>query len=172
MTGEAAPRSQILLALLAVVVAACGASHAGAAASKPVATDAPQCPVTIPGDVFAPRPPHPAAYPHAGLAWYGTDGLWTALETNGVYTPRKSVWWSAGFPGGDQEQQPALSVRWRRIDAAAPVIDNDGMATNAFTPEEGWFMIGGIDPEEPGCWEVEASYKGATLSYVYLRLDE
>lgn len=28
-------------------------------------------------------------------------------------------------------------------------------------------MIGGIDPGEAGCWEVEAAYKGATLTYVY-----
>lgn len=28
-------------------------------------------------------------------------------------------------------------------------------------------MIAGIDPNEAGCWEVEATYKGATLSYVY-----
>lgn len=27
-------------------------------------------------------------------------------------------------------------------------------------------MIAGIDPEENGCWEITASYKGATLSYV------
>jgi hypothetical protein len=28
-------------------------------------------------------------------------------------------------------------------------------------------MIAGIDPDEPGCWEVEATYKGASLGYVY-----
>jgi hypothetical protein len=49
------------------------------------------------------------------------------------------------------------------------MVDNDGVATNAFTPEEGCFMIGGIDPEQPGCWVVEASYKGATLTCVYER---
>ncbi|MGH8913442.1 MAG: hypothetical protein ACRDZM_02895, partial [Acidimicrobiia bacterium] len=57
-----------------------------------------------------------------------------------------------------------------RLDTDEPVvIDNGGKATNAFTPEEGWFMIAGGDPNEPGCWEVEATYKGATLSYVYER---
>ncbi len=28
-------------------------------------------------------------------------------------------------------------------------------------------MINGIDPDEPECWEVTATYKGATLGYVY-----
>lgn len=28
-------------------------------------------------------------------------------------------------------------------------------------------MVNGIDPQEPGCWEVTATYRGATLSYVY-----
>lgn len=27
--------------------------------------------------------------------------------------------------------------------------------------------MNGIDPEEPGCWEVTATYRGASLSYVY-----
>ena len=39
--------------------------------------------------------------------------------------------------------------------------------TNAYTPEDRWFMIAGIDPNTPGCWRVTATYKGATLSYVY-----
>ncbi len=30
-------------------------------------------------------------------------------------------------------------------------------------------MIGGIDPDIPGCWEVTATYKGASMSYVYER---
>jgi hypothetical protein len=47
------------------------------------------------------------------------------------------------------------------------VIDNDGKATNAYTPKEGWFIIAGGDPPEPGCWQVEATYKGASLTYVY-----
>ena len=49
------------------------------------------------------------------------------------------------------------------------MIDNDGKATNAFTDEEHSFIIAGFDPTESGCWEVEATYKAATLSYVYER---
>lgn len=29
-------------------------------------------------------------------------------------------------------------------------------------------MIAGLDPNEPGCWQVTSTYKGATLTYVYL----
>jgi hypothetical protein len=50
----------------------------------------------------------------------------------------------------------------------APPIEGE-RSTNAFTPEDGSFMIVGFDPNSPGCWEVTASYKGTTLSYVYER---
>ncbi len=39
--------------------------------------------------------------------------------------------------------------------------------TNASTFEDGVFMIAGIDPEIPGCWQVTATYRDAELSYVY-----
>lgn len=142
-----------------------------------------ECPVTIPpqpGFVAAkpkqvtysehfPAPdPWPREYPHEGMVWYGSEDLWTALAVDGDHSPRKSVWWSVNFPGGIKEGQPHVSVTWTRLDTADPiVIDNGAEATNAFTPEEGWFMIAGGDPEEPGCWEAQATYKGATLSYVY-----
>lgn len=141
------------------------------------------CPVTIPPqpgfdatepeDVtytehFPAPDPWPSQYPHEGMVWYGTEGLWTALAIDGHHSPRKSVWWSVNFPGGAVEEQPDVAVTWTRLDTDQPiVIDNDGKATNAFTPEEGWFMIAGGDPNEPGCWEVEATYKGTTLRYVY-----
>ena len=30
-----------------------------------------------------------------------------------------------------------------------------------------WFLIAGIDPMDPGCWQASAGYKGAELTYVY-----
>jgi hypothetical protein len=140
------------------------------------------CPVTIPPQPgFAPsRPddatysehfpapdPWPAEYPYDAMVWYGTDDLWTALPIDGDYGLRKSVWWSANF-GGISESEPDVWVTWTRLDTDEPVtVDNAGKATNAHTPTEGWFMIAGIDPADPGCWEVTATYKGATLTYVY-----
>jgi len=144
-----------------------------------------ECPVTIPpqpgfgvvkpesvtySEQFPAPDPWPREYPHDGTAWYGSQELWTALATDGDHSPRKSVWWSANFPGGSVEERPDVTVTWTRLDTDQPVvIDNGGKATNAFTVAEGWFMIAGIDPDEAGCWEVEASYKGATLAYVYER---
>lgn len=142
-----------------------------------------ECPVTIPSqpgfvatkpenvtysENFPAPDPWPSEYPNEGEVWYGAEELWTALAIDGDHSPRKSVWWSVNFPGGIVEGQPEVSVTWTRLDTDEPVvIDNGGEATNAFIPEQGWFIIAGIDPDEAGCWEVEATYKGATLSYVY-----
>lgn len=142
-----------------------------------------ECPVTIPpqpgfvatkpekvaySEHFPAPDPWPREYPHEGMVWYGSEGLWTALAIDGDHGGRKSVWWSVNYPGGIVEEQPDVSVTWTRLDTDEPVVtDNGGKATNAFTGAEGWFMIAGIDPNEAGCWGVEASYKGATLGYVY-----
>lgn len=134
-----------------------------AEAAKPEKT----CPVTLPTDSFTPPKPYTAEYPHEELVWYGTDGLWTALALDGRHGPRKGAFWSTAFPGGQKEQRPALEVTWTRLDGDEQRVIEAHDATNAYTVEEGWFMIGGIDPDEPGCWRVDASYKGATLSYVY-----
>lgn len=142
-----------------------------------------ECPVTIPpqpgfaasepekvtySEHFPAPDPWPSEYPHEGMVWYGSEELWTALAIDGDHSPRKSVWWSVNFPGGVEEGEPEVWVTWTRLDSdESAVNDNGGKATNAFTPEEGWFMIAGGDPQEPGCWKVEATYKGASLSYVY-----
>lgn len=137
-----------------------------------------ECPVTIPPQPgFSPPEPWAATYPHEGSVWYGDEELWTVLETDGTYGPRKSVWWSANFPGGAEEERPDLHVTWTRLDTDEPIVfDNEGRATNAHTAAEGWFMIARSDPDltkadvsESGCWRVTAEYKGATLSYVYQR---
>jgi hypothetical protein len=57
-------------------------------------------------------------------------------------------------------------VTWNRLDIETDPLVAD-VGTNAFTAGDGDFMIAGIDPDEPGCWEVTASYKGATVRYVY-----
>lgn len=126
------------------------------------------CPVTV--------PPQPGLTPPEGYppnpvdresVWYGTDELWTPLNKDGGHGPRKSVFWSVNFPGGAVEESPRLFVTLRRLDEGQPeLITNQGEATNAYTVADGWFMIAGFEAE-PGCWEVTASYKGATLSYVY-----
>lgn len=158
-----------------------GAPSPAASKSNPTTTTVADtdCPVTLPNG-FQPSPPedviytkdlpaptpYPVEYPHEGLAWHGTEELWTALPIDGQSEERKSVWWSTNFPGGTVEERPEVHVTWTRLDGKG-TLDNGGEATNAYTAEEGWFMIAGIDPDEPGCWQVDATYKGATLSFVY-----
>ncbi|MFV2000985.1 MAG: hypothetical protein ACC654_11540 [Acidimicrobiia bacterium] len=133
---------------------------------KPV-SDGPVCPVTIPPEPgFAPPDGYPST-PVSGV-WYGSEGLWTVIEEDGISSPRMTVLWSINFPGGQEEEQPEVDVTWTRIDIVGEPISNGGEATNAYTPGDGDFMIAGLDPNEPGCWQVTATYKGATLSYVYL----
>jgi hypothetical protein len=127
------------------------------------------CPVTMPPEPgFVPPDPDRATSATPSGAWYGTAELWTVLPIDGSYQPRKSVWWSEEFDGGRVEQTPDIAVTWERLDLDRPAITED-RGTNAHTPEDGWFMIAGIDPDEPGCWRVTATYRDAELSYVYFR---
>ena len=127
-----------------------------------------ECEPTIPLKEFVPPQPY-APSRTDGLAWYGTNELWTALDINGDHSPRKSVWWSENFRGGQFEASPVILVEWTRLDADAPIITNGSKGTNAFTAADGSFIIGGIDPDIGGCWRVTATYKGASMSYVYER---
>jgi hypothetical protein len=127
------------------------------------------CPVTEASEPGL-DPPDGFSAPPPDDVWYGTADLWTALPADGSSpVPRKSVWWSQNFPGGGEEEQPAVSVTWRRLDdPSAPVVRAEPPGTNAFTPGTGWFMIASeMDPISIGCWEVTGSYKGHELTYVY-----
>jgi hypothetical protein len=150
------------VALLATVISGCSA--------EATPTEATACPTTVPvGDFLPPssHPPQPSTA-DSGDVWFGTDELFTVLPADGIYRQRKSVWWSTEFPGGDQEEQPPITVTWTRLDDPT-VTHTHSPGTNAFTGADGWFIIAGIDPDEAGCWQVEATYKGATLTYVYER---
>ncbi|MGA7272570.1 MAG: hypothetical protein WB239_15970 [Acidimicrobiia bacterium] len=126
------------------------------------------CVVTLPGNrPMTPPDPYNPEPSTSGDAWYGTAQLWTVLPVDGDYeTPRKSVWWSTNFPGGAIEGSPEIPTTWQRLDADVDPISLDA-GTNAHTAADGWFMISGIDPDQAGCWQVTATYKGATLTYVY-----
>lgn len=130
------------------------------------------CPVTQPPTPgFQPPDGYPPEPNLDDAVWFGTEALWTVLPVDGYYGQRKSVWWSTSFPGGPQEPQPDIDVTWERLDlrdsSKQSFTTNAGRGTNAHTPEDGWFMIAGTDPADPGCWQVTAKYKGAELSYVY-----
>lgn len=128
------------------------------------------CVVTVPllPGLTPPDPWNPM--PFGGVsAWFGTPDLWTPLDIAGEYAPRKSVWWSQHFTDSSAEPQPAIGVAYERLDEPADLILSGPPGTNASTTEDGLFMIGGIDPEIPGCWRVTATYKESSLSYVYHR---
>jgi hypothetical protein len=125
------------------------------------------CPVTQPpAEPFVPPEPWAAEASIPGGVWFGDHDLWTVLDTGG-YVPRKSVWWSVNFPGGGVEPVPEIAVVYERLDAPGVVVDLGPEGTNANTAADGWFMIAGADAATPGCWQATATYKGATLSYVY-----
>jgi hypothetical protein len=137
---------------------------------QPEEGDAAAAPVCVMTRPTGPGLAVPEAWPErpASGVWYGTRDLWTVLPTDGSSpTPRKSVWWSSRFEGGPQEPTPDVNVTWRRLDAPAPIVQVLGQGTNAHTPEEGSFMIAGIDPLAAGCWSVTGSYRGTNLTYVY-----
>ena len=123
------------------------------------------CPITEPNGYV---PPETVTAPRLDeYRWHGTAELFTPFNADGSYFWRKTVLWSANFPGGSVEERPKVDVTWERLDVEPPPLSNDGDATNAYTPDDGWFMIAGIDPNELGCWQVTAEYKGAVLTYVY-----
>ncbi len=160
----------LLVAAAAVVVAGVAALQLGPTGTTSVdVADAgtPTCPVTVaPEAGFEPPEPWPATPSAEEYAWYGTKDLWTVID-RGEHAPRKGVWWSANFPGGAEEEQPQLHITYRRLGSDEPTIVFGGPGTNAYTVQDGDFMINGIEPEAPGCWLATATYKGATLSYVY-----
>lgn len=70
-----------------------------------------------------------------------------------------------------------MRVSWIRLDSAVPLVIDGGVWTsNFYTSETGWAMMAGTYPPrgdgEPGifndgCWKVEATYKNASLSYIF-----
>ncbi len=125
------------------------------------------CPATIPPEPgFEPPLPWNPNPSDPETVWFGSADLWTVLDRAG-HTLRKSVWWSANFPGGGEEEMPEVEVIYERLDADDDPVVSAAPGTNAYTAEDGWFMINGIEPDESGCWRATATYKGAELSYVF-----
>lgn len=132
------------------------------------------CPVTTAENVSfrAPEPYSPDA-PWEGMFWFGSEELWTALQANGVWSglpdnrdgyTQKIMWWSSLFNVRD-EQQPALIVSGRRLDAEAAPLKFYGV-TNASAGDIGDAMLTGIDFPTLGCWEIRGEYKKSALTFV------
>jgi hypothetical protein len=134
------------------------------------------CHLTKPTHPFVPlaeyhAPARPPAYYDA--EWYGTGRLWTILRHGGEAwfdLPRgadglgqKTFWWSADFDV-NHEPQPAISVTGRQLDGSGRFVSL-APGTNAGA-DFGSAMLIGVGVPTTGCWEITATYKHATLSYV------
>lgn len=183
--------NSLLFVLLVALLAGCASpaqslQEAPTPTNAPQATDTPQvevlsstppedCPVTtaVKQDSFkAPEPYAPDA-PWEDIFWYGTENLWTALHTNGVWTglpdnpegyTQKIMWWSDLYVLKD-ELIPALEVTGRRLDAEAPLLKTYG-ATNAYAADIGDAMLTGVDFPTLGCWEITGQYRKSELTFV------
>ena len=136
------------------------------------------CPVTVePSDLF--MPPAPYELGANGKAfWWGTNKLWTALRTTGIWEwaphkpghehevqplTEKTFWGSINFNWAT-EYPPKLKVTGRRLDSPAPPLLTM-TPTNAF-PGPAPAMLVGVYVPTLGCWEITAEYKGEKLNYV------
>ncbi len=125
-----------------------------------------ECPVTEPNG-FVPPPPWNGMQASDGTAWHGTTDLWTLVSVD-EYVPRKSLWWTSTFTDGTTQPTPQVTVRYERLDIDDEPVIQPAPANNAFTPEYGWLIINGREPDEPGCWRATGTYKEVSLSYVFL----
>jgi hypothetical protein len=136
------------------------------------------CPTTRPPDPpFVPPAPYPRRPPplYGEMVWYGTDHLWTWLDTDGTWAMAggpggvqfdKSFWWRQGYDW-QQETSPPLQLTGRRLDAPAPPVTSSG-ATNGFREDIGAFMLVGLELPAEGCWEITGHYAGRSLRFVVL----
>lgn len=133
------------------------------------------CPITTAakGNSFkAPEPYSPDA-PWESEFWYGTNNLWTALPTDGIWSSlpnnpegytQKIFWWSDLYILKD-ELEPTLAVTGHRLDAEAPPLKTYG-GTNASASDIGDAMLTGVDFPTLGCWEITGKYKKSELTFV------
>jgi hypothetical protein len=130
------------------------------------------CAVTNPLEhPFVPPRPYLAS---RGVNWFGTDGLWTFLPTDGIWGQGEKTFWFrqewARYKGSDQSipamDTTKLRVTARRLDGPAPPPEV-GQASSSYR-EEDWkaFLVGGINFPTPGCWEVYGRYENDELTFV------
>jgi hypothetical protein len=131
--------------------------------------------VTIPSGVFVPPLPWPPVPPALyRSAWFGTNALWAMLSTSGEVWPglpvtrgtfgQKTFWFSALQHDPQEESRPDITVEGRRLDGDGSFTAGHP-GTNAMA-DFGLSMLVGVDIPSAGCWELQASYRGATLAYV------
>jgi hypothetical protein len=134
------------------------------------------CPVTKPYQTSLFVPPSPyEAKADAGHFWFGSDRLWTMLQSDGTwsglphYTPndltfrQKLLFYRQGnFPR--TEPRPKLIVTGRRLDSPAPPLLSDRTTTGLNGDQQS--MVVGINLPTLGCWEITGQYESDELTFV------
>lgn len=127
------------------------------------------CPVTQPPNPpFIPPSPWPSQPPDTSRYWFGDNGLWVALPTDGIWSQlllgEKFLWWSQEFDVYEDET-PDLTMTGRRLGGEAPPFQTSE-ATNIYHESIDWAMMSGVELASSGCWELTGQYKGHQLSFV------
>jgi hypothetical protein len=129
------------------------------------------CPVTVLGKgAFTPASETPDGPPELyDAVWYGTPKLYMMINPDGKSSENrwlggeKTFWWSKDF-SISSEPEPDIEVSARRLDGKTTY--EAGQTTHGMRDDIGDFMLVGVTLPEPGCWELTARYRGASLSYV------
>lgn len=131
-------------------------------------------PTVAPDRPFIAPAPYPSRAPYKNF-WHGGERLWTMLEGDGTWAGlwrndrgfrQKVFWWYPGFDGR-VEARPDLIVTGRRIDG--PESFTHRPATNAHHVDfggNGWTILTGIDVPTTGCWELNGTYRGESVTFV------
>lgn len=182
--------SFLSILIIASLLAGC-AGNVVAQSNEGVLTDAPEkvepttipevvskdpsadCPVTTNTTSFEAPAPYSSSAPWQNEFWFGSEHLWTALPTDGVWSglpnnpegyTQKIFWWSSLFSLKD-ELEPALVVFGERLDAKAPPL-KVSRATNASAKDIGDAMLVSVDFPTLGCWKITGQYKKTGLDFV------
>jgi VWFA-related protein len=142
----------------------------------PALAPALECAVTSAGDAFVPQSPYPPSPASPSDFWYGTSTLWTMLPRDGTWRSlphdqtgytQKVFLWRPGYDGR-AEQSPEVAIIGTRRDGEAKPLRSDE-ATNAFRRDfGGWAMLVEVTLPAPGCWDLTATYRDATLNFTVM----
>ncbi len=130
----------------------------------------------MPGDnAFTPASEAPEDPPTVyDVVWFGTPELWTKVNPQGEINSKRwlhgdrTFWWSESYSPADPGE---FAVTAEHLNGSAPTVEVSKPGGSGFNPfmlaptHESVTMVG-VELPEPGCWELTAVYKGATLSYV------
>lgn len=154
----------VVVGATAAIASSLGGDHPGGleVADGPLS----HCPATSVEDGgFVPPDPYPPQPEITGGVWYGSDELWTVVVPDGP-APARSLWWSERYEGGSAEPRPDIEVVYERLDdvGTAPIVLDE--ATHVLGDKDSDFIIAGMAPAQPGCWQVTATYRDAELQLV------